>query len=192
MPQGLVLGPLLFLIYNNDLNHVIKHSSIHHFADDTNLLYSNSSLKLINKHINHMKLIVHWLWANRTSLNIDKTDIILFQSKNKKVEKKLNFCISGQKIILITHIKSLGILLNQHLLWDQHLKMLKQKQSSANGLLAKTRYYLPPNLWRTLYFSIFKSHLRPTLKSCSFPIHQPGKIKNSHKLPAGRICNLFV
>ena len=59
---------------------------MHHFADDTNLLYSNYSLKLINKYINHdLKLIIHWLRAKRISLNVDKTDIILFQSKNKKV-----------------------------------------------------------------------------------------------------------
>ena len=128
VPQGSVLGALLFLIYINDLNHMIKHSSVHHFADDTNLLYSSSSLKLINKYIKHdLKLILHWLRANRISMNVDKTDIILFRSKNKKVEKKLNFHINGQKIIPATHTKYSGILLDQHLSWDQHLKMLKQK-----------------------------------------------------------------
>ena len=50
--------------------------------------------------------------------------------------------------------------MDQHLSWDQHLKMLKQKLSRANGLLAKVRYYLSPKLLRTLYFSIFESHLR--------------------------------
>ena len=103
--QGSVLGPL-FLIFSDDLNNVIKHSSMHHFADDTNLLYSNSSLKLISKYINHdLKLTVHWLLAHRILLNADKTDIILFRSKNKKVEKKLNFCISGQKKIPTHHTK---------------------------------------------------------------------------------------
>ena len=60
----------------------------------------------VNKHITHdLKVIVHWLWANRISLNDDKTEIILFRSENKKAEKKLNFRINGQKIIPTTHIK---------------------------------------------------------------------------------------
>ena len=116
---------------------------------------------MINKHINHdLKLIVHWFRANRISLNVDKTDIILFLSKNKKVDKKLNFRIRSQNVIPATHTKYLGILLDQHLSWDQHLIKLKQKLSRVNGLLAKTRYYVPPNLRRPLYFSIFESHLR--------------------------------
>ena len=72
----------------------------------------------------------------------------------------MNFGIIGQKITPITHTRYLGILRDQHLSWDQHLKMLKQKLSRANGLLAKVRYYLSPKLLRTLYFSIFESHLR--------------------------------
>ena len=90
VPQGSVLGPLLFLSYINDLNHVVKHSTVHHFPDVTNLLYSSFSLKLINKCINHdLKLIVHWLRANRISLNVNKTEIILFRRKNNTISKKI-------------------------------------------------------------------------------------------------------
>ena len=72
----------------------------------------------------------------------------------------MNFCISGQKITPTTHTIYLGMLRDQHLSWDQHLKMLKQKLSRANGPLAKVCYYLSPKLQRTLYFSIFESYLR--------------------------------
>ena len=72
----------------------------------------------------------------------------------------MNFRISGQEIAPATQTRYLGILMDQHPSWDQHLKMLKQKLSRANGLLAKVRYYLSPKLLRTLYFSIFESHLR--------------------------------
>ena len=72
----------------------------------------------------------------------------------------MNFLRSGQKIIPTTHTRYLGILMDQHLPWDQHLKMTKQKLSRVNGLLAKVRYYLSPKLMRTHYFSIFESHLR--------------------------------
>ena len=95
VPQGSVLGPLLFLLYINDLHVAIKHCTVHHFADDTNLFIINKSLKRLNKLLNSdLKNITNWLNANKISLNVSKTELIIFKPKRKlldfNMEIKLN------------------------------------------------------------------------------------------------------
>ena len=160
VPQGSVLGPLLFLIYINDLHTTIAHSKTYHFADDTSLIYSNKSLKKINKHVNHdLKLLYEWLKANKISLNTKKTEIMLFRSKNKIINKHLNFRLSGTKINLSKTVKYLGIILDEHLTWDPHLKILSAKVSRATGMLAKIRHYVPTTVLYNIYYAILQSHL---------------------------------
>ena len=128
MPQGSILGPLLFLIYINNLSKAIIFSSVHHFADDTNILYASSSLKDINKKFNHdLSNLVQWLRANKILLNISKTEIIIFKSHSKQITKHLNFRLSGQKIIPKNHTKYLGIIIDEHLTFKEYMAQLTQK-----------------------------------------------------------------
>ena len=102
VPQGSVLGPLLFLIYINDLHKAINFSVVHHFADDTNLLASNYSIKRLQKQINlDLKTLCKWLRANKISLNASKTELLIFRHPNKKIEFDLNIKINGKNYSII-------------------------------------------------------------------------------------------
>ena len=88
-----------------------------HFADDTNLLYSNKSMKkLTNTYIMiSLALVVRWLISNKISLNANKTEIIIFRSKCKQITKYFIFQMSGQRIHISNKVKYLGIQIEQHL-----------------------------------------------------------------------------
>ena len=140
VPQGSVLGPLLFLIYINDLHKAIKYSTVHHFADDTNLLYTNKSLKSIHKKMKiDIKLLVQWLLANKISLNAGKTEVIIFRHHLKKINMRFIFKIDGKKIYPSRMVKYLGVILDENLSWEPHINYISLKLRKANGALSKIR-----------------------------------------------------
>ena len=145
------MGPLLFFIYINDLNQAIKFSRVHQFADNTNLLLADNSLKKINTLTR----------ANRISLNTSKTEILLFRPKSKgNITKQLNFRISVQYIPQTTQVKHLGLTMNERLDWDLYFIQLKMELNHWIGLLAKKkRHFTPKQLLKTLFFSLFHSNL---------------------------------
>ena len=161
VPQGSILGPLLFLIYINDLNKCLTFSTAYHFADDTNLLITNKSLKKINQYINHdLACLVQWLRSNKISLNAKKTELVVFKSRQTVVKKHLNFRISGQKITPVKCIKYLGVKIDENLNFQSHLNDLSMKLTRSNGMLSKLRHYVNFETLLNVYHSIFGSHLR--------------------------------
>ena len=106
-----------------------------------------------------LKLANEWIRANKLSINVNKTKIITFKPKNKNITKWLNFRMSGQKIKLNKQVKYLGVILQDDLHWSSHLSYLEHRLRCLIGLLSKVRYYVSKYLLRTIYYSLFNSHL---------------------------------
>ena len=163
VPQGSVLGPLLFLIYINDLNRCIRFSTTRHFADDTNLLHVICYSKLRNRNplrkLNiDLKSLNQWLLANKISLNATKTELIYFRNKRTPVPEtkpKLN----GVKLDATDHVKYVGIIFDEHLTFHRHITLLNAKLKRANNLIAISRHYLSQKLLTQIYYGQFYSHL---------------------------------
>ena len=137
VPQGSTLGPLLFILYINDLRFCLRYSTASHFADDTCLTYACNKLKTLETNLNYdLNNFKKWLDANRLSLNIGKTKLLLFHSKNDKLSKNISIKIKGKIIEPSKCIKYLGIYIDDNLSWDKHIAELRIKLSKVNGILS--------------------------------------------------------
>ncbi len=161
VPQGSILGPLLFIIYINDLtNHSHDlHASL--YADDTTLYcFSNMSVEIVLTMQIELETVNQWFRAIRLTLNTEKTKFIIFGNKNKlgnvgNVELTMN----NERIERVTSFKYLGIIMDDILSFEQHIDHLYKKCCQKLGAIGKVRDCLNKKLPLQLYKSLVSPHL---------------------------------
>jgi len=165
VPQGSILGPLLFLIYVNDLPSSTSLNLLS-FADDTTVYHSSPNLRdtfgTINTELTKMYI---WLCENKLLLNISKTKFMIFGPQNSVIPNAPQLKINNQLIAQVgnTHneksIKFLGVYLDEHLTWKNHINATCNKMSRSLFAINQAKKFLPMNALRTLYFSLIHSQI---------------------------------
>ena len=160
VPQGSVLGPLLFIIYTNDLPNCLKLSKTILFADDTTMYLSSNNLTYLYNNINEeLDSLKDWFRANKLSLNVSKTNYVIFNNKNIIIPDQLKLKIGDELIELKNTVKFLGIYIDSKLDWHDHIKFIKNKLSSGNYAINRIKHLLSHKHLITLYYSLIYPYL---------------------------------
>ena len=158
-PQGSCLGPLIYLIFTNNLANKLSFCNSIMFADDTTLYKTHNNLGYLKWSIEQdMSTLMDWFRANKLTLNLEKTACILFRKSGNK--KEIHLEIEGIEISLPNNTKFLGLWLDSHLNWSLHLSKLFTKLKRNKALLRLGKNFLSEMARKLVYYSHINSHIQ--------------------------------
>ena len=132
----------------------------HLFADDTSIFLSDKSIDKIEKTLNdELKNVFQWLLSNKLSLNVRKSNCVIFRPARKKPPRNIKLEINGDQIEELDSTKYLGVILDQKLNWKKHISHVSTKLSKYTGLLYKLRHFVPKSTLSSLYNAFIMPHI---------------------------------
>lgn len=165
VPQGSILGPLMFLVYINDLPRCMQHSTVRMYADDTNITTTGASLQEIAYLANQdLKNVNEWLKANKLNINATKTEHMFIGSDHSlaKIRNIPYLFLDGKPINRVRVTKSLGVYIDERLSWIDHIDHLSKKICAAISGLRQVKQFVPLETSQTIY----KSLIQPLFDYC--------------------------
>ena len=153
---------MLFLLYTNDISYISKILTFILFADDTNILYSNSDIWELERLVNtDLSILSDCFKANRVALNIQKTNFMLFGFKHIPITEFRDFYIKIDSINIsrVETTKFLGIIIDEKLKWQHHISYVALKLAKSIGILNRLKTKLPKSCLLTVYYSLIYPHL---------------------------------